>query len=109
GFIAGVVHIVMYWHIRSEVNTTILNLCWTVYNMLILGASVVAASERKQVRATHRVTMKMPVMLKFSTGRTLACETIDYSEGGVGVALPSKLEVPMHERVTVSLFRGDEE
>ena len=53
--------------------------------------------------------MKMPVMLKFSTGRTLACETIDYSEGGVGVALPAKIEVPMHERVSVSLFRGDEE
>ena len=77
--------------------------------MLILGASVAAASERRQVRTTHRVHMQMPVMLKFSTGRTLACETIDYSEGGVGVKLPSDIEVPMHERVTVSLFRGDEE
>ncbi|KMZ12811.1 Cellulose synthase catalytic subunit [UDP-forming] [Candidatus Burkholderia humilis] len=109
GFIAGVVHIVLYWHVRSEVNTTILNLCWTLYNMLILGASVAAASERKQVRTTHRVTITMPVMLKFGTGRTLACETIDYSEGGVGVKLPNDIEVPMHERVTVSLFRGDEE
>jgi cellulose synthase (UDP-forming) len=53
--------------------------------------------------------MKMPVMLKFSTGRTLACETMDYSEGGVGVKLPGDLEVPLHEKVTVSLFRGDEE
>jgi PilZ domain. len=58
--------------------------------MLILGASVAAASERRQIRAVHRVAMQMPVMLKFSTGRTLACETIDYSEGGVGVALPRK-------------------
>jgi len=62
-----------------------------------------------QVRTTHRVEMKMPVMLKFSTGRTLACETMDYSEGGVGVKLPGDLEVPLHEKVTVSLFRGDEE
>jgi cellulose synthase (UDP-forming) len=77
--------------------------------MLILGASVAAASERKQVRTTHRVEMKMPVMLKFSTGRTLACETMDYSEGGVGVKLPGDLQVPLHEKVTVSLFRGDEE
>jgi cellulose synthase (UDP-forming) len=51
----------------------------------------------------------MPVMLKFSTGRTLACETMDYSEGGVGVKLPNGMEVPLHERVTISLFRGDEE
>ncbi len=102
-------HIYLNWHVRSEVQTTILNLGWTAYNMLILGASVAAASERRQIRAVHRVAMKMPVMLKFSTGRTLACETIDYSEGGVGVELPANIEVPMHERVTVSLFRGDEE
>ncbi|SAL77551.1 cellulose synthase (UDP-forming) [Caballeronia choica] len=109
GFCAGIAHIYFYWEVRSEVQTTVLNLCWTLYNMLILGASVAAASERRQVRTTHRVHMQMPVMLKFSTGRTLACETIDYSEGGVGVKLPSDIEVPMHERVTVSLFRGDEE
>jgi len=109
GFIAGAVHIGLNWHVRSEVQTTVLNLCWTVYNMLILGASVAAASEQRQVRSTHRVTMKMPVMLKFATGRTLACETIDYSEGGVGVKLPNSIAVPLHERVTVSLFRGDEE
>ncbi len=109
GFIAGLVHIYLNIHVRSEVQTTVLNLAWTGYNMLILGASVAAASERRQIRAVHRVAMKMPVMLKFSTGRTLACETIDYSEGGVGVALPANIQVPMHERVTVSLFRGDEE
>jgi cellulose synthase (UDP-forming) len=109
GFCVGVVHIYFNWHIRSVVQTTILNLGWTTYNMLILGASVAAASERRQIRAVHRVAMQMPVMLKFSTGRTLACETIDYSEGGVGVALPASIQVPMHERVSVSLFRGDEE
>lgn len=109
GFVAGIAHIVLHRHAVGEVHTTILNLGWTVYNMLILGASVAAASERRQIRNVHRVAMKIPVMLKFSTGRTLACETIDYSEGGVGVALPDKLQIPTHERVTVSLFRGDEE
>jgi cellulose synthase (UDP-forming) len=109
GFCAGIAHIYFYAHVKSEVQTTVLNLAWTLYNMLILGASVAAASERRQVRTTHRVHMEMPVMLKFSTGRTLACRTIDYSEGGVGVKLPNDIEVPMHERVTVSLFRGDDE
>ncbi len=109
GFLTGIVHIILHWDSRSEVNTTLLNLMWTVYNMLILGASVAAARERKQVRTTHRVAMKIPVMLKFSTGRTLACESYDYSEGGVGVALPDNTLVPLHEKVTASLFRGDEE
>jgi cellulose synthase (UDP-forming) len=109
GFCAGIAHIYFYWHVGSEVKTTVLNLTWTIYNMLILGASVAAASERRQVRTTHRVDMKMPVMLKFPTGRTLACETMDYSEGGVGVKLPEGIQVPLHEKVIVSLFRGDEE
>jgi cellulose synthase (UDP-forming) len=109
GFVTGLVHIYLNLQVHSEVQTTALNLAWTGYNMLILGASVAAASERRQIRAAHRVAMKIPVMLKFSTGRTLACETIDYSEGGVGVALPGNMQVPRHECVTVSLFRGDEE
>ncbi|MEK6296752.1 MAG: PilZ domain-containing protein, partial [Paraburkholderia tropica] len=109
GFLVGLWHIHAYWHVKSVVNTTLLNLAWTAYNMLILGASVAAANEHKQVRAVHRVAMKMPVMLRFGTGRTLACETLDYSEGGVGVALPQNIAIPLHETVTVSLFRGDEE
>ncbi|WP_321784354.1 UDP-forming cellulose synthase catalytic subunit [Paraburkholderia sp. J94] len=109
GFLVGLWHIHAYWHVKSVVNTTLLNLAWTAYNMLILGASVAAANEHKQVRSVHRVAMKMPVMLRFGTGRTLACETLDYSEGGVGVALPQNIAIPLHENVTVSLFRGDEE
>src|SRR5262249_60684140 len=66
GFIAGLVHIYLNWHVRSIVETTLLNLAWTGYNMLILGASVAAASERRQIRAVHRDSVKMPVMLKIS-------------------------------------------
>lgn len=109
GFAVGAVHIYHNLHLPSEVNTTVLNLFWTAYNMLILGAAVAAANEQKQIRSDPRVTMKMPVMLRFGTGRTLACETIDYSEGGVGVALPKDIQVPMYENVMVSLFRGNEE
>jgi cellulose synthase (UDP-forming) len=109
GFLCGLVHIYNNLGLRSEVQTTVLNLAWTGYNMLILGASVAAANEQKQIRSVHRVAMKMPVMLRFGTGRTLSCETTDYSEGGVGVRLPSGIQVPLHENVTVSLFRGDEE
>jgi len=109
GFGFGVARIALHWHTASEVQTTVLNLVWTGYNMLILGACVAAARERKQVRAVHRVAMKIPVTLRFSTGRTLVCETIDYSEGGVGVVLPDGIQVPQHESVTVLLQRGQDE
>ena len=107
GFTVGLVRI--YFSSTSEVNTTILNLAWTVYNMLILGASVAAASEARQVRDSHRVTMTLRSMLRFSNGRTIACQTIDYSEGGVGIRLPVEAEFPLQEKVYVSLYRGEEE
>ncbi|MGV2290226.1 UDP-forming cellulose synthase catalytic subunit [Trinickia sp. YCB016] len=109
GFMVGIVHIAMNMQSQSEVQTTVLNLAWTGYNMLILGASVAAAREQRQVRGAHRVAMTVPAALRFSTGRTLACETIDYAEGGVGLRLPASIEIPMHEKVSVSLFRGNEE
>jgi cellulose synthase (UDP-forming) len=109
GFVAGGVHIGLHWDSRSEVQTTILNLAWTGYNMLILGASVAAAREQRQVRSTHRVAMRFPASLRFTTGRTLACETVDYAEGGVALQLPGATHVPLHESVVVSLFRGNDE
>ncbi|CAB3752134.1 cellulose synthase [Burkholderia sp. MSh2] len=109
GLVAGAVHIGLNWHVHSEVQTTLLNLAWTGYNVLILGATVAAANERRQVRAAHRVAMTIPVMLRFDTGRTLSCETIDYSEGGVGVKLPDGFVVPLKANVKVSLFRGADE
>lgn len=107
GFVIGLIRI--YFSTTSEVNTTILNLAWTVYNMLILGASVAAASEARQVRDTHRVSMVLRAMLRFGSGRTVACETIDYSEGGVGIRLPVAAEIPMGEPLEVSLYRGEDE
>jgi cellulose synthase (UDP-forming) len=53
--------------------------------------------------------MRIPASLRFSTGRTLVCETVDYAEGGVALQLPAAIQVPLHESVVVSLFRGQEE
>ncbi|MBN3788758.1 UDP-forming cellulose synthase catalytic subunit [Burkholderia sp. Ac-20353] len=109
GLVAGIAHIGFSWHVRSVVQTTVFNLAWTVYNVLILGVAVSAANERRQVRVAHRVAMTIPVMLRFANGRTLSCETRDYSEGGIGVAVPADINVPIGAQVTVSLFRGDDE
>jgi cellulose synthase (UDP-forming) len=109
GLAMGALHIALNRGVGSEVQTTAFNLAWTTYNLLILGLAVAAANERRQVRESHRVAARMPVMLRFGNGRTLACETLDYSEGGMGVALPEDARVPDGEQVTVSLFRGVDE
>lgn len=107
GFVIGLVRI--FFSTTSEVNTTLLNLAWTIYNMLILGASVAAASEARQVRDTHRVQMSIPATLRFASGRTMRCRTVDYSEGGVGIELLAQVDLPIGESVRISLYRGEEE
>ena len=81
---------------RSEVYTTALNLVWTVYNMLILGASV--AQRANAVSAGGAPRDQIPVTLKFSRAARSPARPIDYSEGGVGVALPDTTQVPRNEK-----------
>jgi cellulose synthase (UDP-forming) len=107
GFAIGFAH--LFVTSRGDFGTTLLNLAWTAYNMTILGASVAAASEVRQVRDNHRVAMVIRAMLRFANGRTLACETIDYSEGGVAIRIPDGVAIPLQEEVQVSLFRGEDE
>ncbi|RQR70302.1 UDP-forming cellulose synthase catalytic subunit [Burkholderia sp. Bp9012] len=109
GLAIGVVNLSLNRHVGSEVQTTAFNLAWTTYNILILGLAVAAANERRQVRSSHRVAARIPVMLRFANGRTLACETRDYSEGGIGLAVPDDARIPQGESLTVSLFRGVDE
>lgn len=89
--------------------TILINLVWTVYNIIISSAAVAVASEVRQIRAEPRVFSKMPAMLSLSNGKTIACQTNDFSQSGVGIALPEGVEVACGEQVLVSLFRDEEE
>lgn len=105
GLCVGVVR--LFWWNTFEADTVMLNMLWTVYNLIILGAAVAVATESKQVRSSHRVNFDQPAVLKLGNGRSIACRTIDYSEGGIGLKLPHPDMVPLHSEVTVSLFLGD--
>jgi cellulose synthase (UDP-forming) len=107
GFIVGLLK--FFWWSTHEADTVLLNLVWTVYNLVILGASVAVASEARQVRTSHRVTMKLNAALRTSGGRTIRCTTSDYSEGGVGLLLPVETNLGVNEKVQLTLFRGSTE
>ncbi|CAN7674994.1 UDP-forming cellulose synthase catalytic subunit [Trinickia sp. LjRoot230] len=92
----------------EEVQTIALNLVWTTYNLILLGAAVSVASEAKQVRVTHRIEMRVPATLLLRDGTTLACSTSDYSTGGLGLQLPAAgLPLAVGDTLDVSLSRGD--
>lgn len=107
GFCAGVARLI--FEASPDVDTIALNLIWTLYNLMMLGASIAVANEARQVRQSHRVQMKMPAALRLASGRSFACATSDYSDGGVGLTVPAPIEVGLGEPVKLALSRGMEE
>lgn len=109
GFIVGVVSLVVGYGGVDARLTIVLNLIWTVYNIVMTSASVAVAGEVRQLRNTPRVAISLAAMLLLPDGRTVACRTSDYSQGGLGLVLPPGVLVPNGMPLSVSLFRNDEE
>jgi cellulose synthase (UDP-forming) len=107
GFSVGVGRIL--WGPGDEIATTLLNMFWTVYNLLILGAAISVASETKQIRHTQRVALKIPAILHLGGGELVHCHTDDFSEGGVALAMDAAPVLKIEDTVSVSLWRGAEE
>jgi len=93
----------------NETGTVLLNLAWTLYSVLILGAAMGVASETRQVRRTHRVDTRLPAVLYLDDGRVLKCECVDYSMTGLGLRLPEGLHIGAGQRLQVSLRAGPHE
>ncbi len=107
GFLIGIPRL-LWWN-NYEWGTVLFNILWTIYNFMLLGAALAVALETRQVRRNWRVTRTIPAMLKLPMGRTIRCETEDFSEGGLALRLPVPVEVNTGAKVTVSLFRGERE
>ncbi len=97
------------WGPQDEIPTVIINLFWTLYNCLILGGSLAIASETRQMRRSHRVSLTLPAVLQLEDGKSLHCMTEDVSEGGVALQLGVPVTLAANQKLRVSLWRGDEE
>ena len=105
----GIFHLVAGTGDADVRSTLLINLVWTAYNILIVGASIAVASESKQVRKTPRVPATLRAALTLANGRTLVCSTEDFSQTGVGLIVPESLELPLGEKIRLSIFRNNEE
>jgi cellulose synthase (UDP-forming) len=88
GLAAGILRL-LYVESTGEMHTIWFNLAWTIYNMLLLGATIATASESRQVRHAHRVPLAVPANLYLPDGRVLACTTQNFSTGGMAIKLQS--------------------
>jgi cellulose synthase (UDP-forming) len=107
GLAIGLVRLVS-WN-RFEAGTVVMNLLWTAFNLLMLGAAIGVAHERRQVRGFHRVAARLPVGLLLEDGHTHHCVTTNYSLNGLGLELAAPLDLARGAPVRVLLESGDEE
>ncbi|ROL69407.1 cellulose synthase catalytic subunit (UDP-forming) [Pseudomonas chlororaphis] len=96
----------LIWGDPSTATTVLINLAWTVYNLIITSAAVAVASETRQVRAEPRVRAALPVKVTRADGSEVLGETQDFSQSGLGLKLPDGVSIARGERIRVSLFRN---
>ena len=65
--------------------TIVMNLIWTVFNVVILGVATAVAWESQQRRQTVRVAMNVPVDVVMADGTVVQGVTADLSSGGTMV------------------------
>lgn len=90
----------------EAVTTVVINLAWTLYNLIIASAAVAVASETRQVRAEPRVAATLPADLLLADGTRLSCTTLDFSQSGLGLRLPEGVDLPQGSAVHVELQRN---
>jgi cellulose synthase (UDP-forming) len=105
----GVGGLRLFWWSQPEVETIVLNLVWTVYNIIILGSAFAATAEARQIRGAHRVELDIPATLRLADGRVLPARTLDVSEGGLRLALESQAQLDGQAALQVALYRGERE
>ena len=65
--------------------TIVMNLIWTVFNIVVLGVATAVAWESQQRRQTVRVAMNVPADVVLADGTVVQGATADLSTGGVRI------------------------
>ena len=86
-----------------ELDTVVLNIIWTAYNIIIVGAALSVAWESRQIRSSIRVAAELGARVRLPGGAELQATTVDLSEGGVAVRLAQATTVPLGAQVQVAL------
>jgi cellulose synthase (UDP-forming) len=77
----------------SRRGTVLMNVIWCCFNVVILGVCTAVARELQQRRTTVRINVAAPLSLKLPDGKSIACETVDMSNGGAGIRVTDPVEL----------------
>ena len=89
-------------------DTVLLNLGWTVYNLIIAGGALAVANERRQVRTAVRVRTRLPVAVRLEEGGAVhQASTFDVSYSGIALQKPDgDLQVSAGQKLQIMLVPG---
>ncbi|BEV14382.1 UDP-forming cellulose synthase catalytic subunit [Herbaspirillum sp. DW155] len=89
--------------------TILINLAWTLYNVIISSAAMAVAAETRQVRSEPRVAAELPARIQLEDGRVIEATTLDFSQKGIGLRLPEGVNIARNAHIQVTLFRNEQE
>lgn len=91
----------LLWWNTEEIDTVVLNIVWTLYNVIILGATLAVAWETRQRREHHRIGASLSAAVGFPDGRVISAKLNDMSEGGAAIRLDTGESVDKDEELTL--------
>jgi cellulose synthase (UDP-forming) len=93
----------LYWD-PGHLGTILMNIFWTLFNIVVLGVTLSVCWETRQRRTAVRITTPIPVRLE-SAGKSCLAVTADISVGGASVLV--KGEWAQGQRVSISFPEED--
>lgn len=91
----------LFNEVGDEFQTTIINMAWTAYNLLLLGASVLVARESVQRREHPRGQLDIEVSLQTSDERLFMARVLDFSMGGLGLEVDHQNRLYQDQKLSV--------
>lgn len=93
----------------GAVTTILINMAWTLYNVIISSAAMAVAAETRQVRSEPRVAAELPARVQLDDGSVIEATTLDFSQKGIGLRLPAGVNIARNAHIQVTLFRNEQE
>lgn len=102
GLIVGFVR--LFWLNPEETGTVMINLAWTLYNSLILGAALHVGWEKRQRRDQPRLKRHFEARLQLEDGSTIAATTTDIALSSISLESAKARHLSRGEDVEIELI-----
>ncbi|NKF23731.1 UDP-forming cellulose synthase catalytic subunit [Solimonas marina] len=102
GFTVGIIRLLIG---GPHADTLMLNIGWTVYNLIIAGGALAVANEKRQVRSAVRVRTKLQAAIRsHADSGAYMTETLDVSYSGVALRLPEAVDLKQGDSLQILLM-----